>query len=166
VLNRELQSCFGNDLILGGEFRTAGGAPRNRIAAVDATTGAVTVWNPGTDGFVNAVAVAGNVVGVGGDHSSAGGLPRTNAAALDATTGIATSFDPNTNGVGPAAPPSARAARLTTYVPSWHCLDRRSPRSLGSATRDGESRRALTSTPPVCITSPRSCPAFLVDRVA
>ena len=92
----------GNTVYVGGEFATVGGQARNRLAAIDRTTGAVLGWNPnpgpGSNAFVNSIAVSGTTVFVGGDFESVGGRPRDNLAALDAATGIATTWDPYTNG--------------------------------------------------------------------
>jgi trimeric autotransporter adhesin len=87
----------GNTVYLSGSFVTMGGQPRHHLAAVDATTGAVTGWNPGVGGSP-AVAFmllpAGAVVYAAGQFSSAGGQPRANIAALDTTLGNATAWNP------------------------------------------------------------------------
>ncbi len=77
-----------------GEFETIGGQPRNGLAALNATTGGVTSWNPNPDRRVYTLAVAGSTVYAGGVFSSIGGQARANLAALDATTGAATAWDP------------------------------------------------------------------------
>jgi hypothetical protein len=94
----------GSTVYAGGDFNGAssiGGAARNRIAALDATTGAATSWDPNANGTVWALAVDGSTVYAGGDFngaSSIGAAARNRIAALDATTGNATSFDPNASG--------------------------------------------------------------------
>ncbi len=92
-------TAFGTTLYAGGEFATILGTPRAHVAAIDTTTGAVTGWNPGTDGAVRALlpAADGAIVYVGGLFANAGGAARANLAQLDATTGAATSFDPGAN---------------------------------------------------------------------
>ena len=53
-----------------GTFTTMGGQTRNRIAAIDAGTGAVTAWDPNADGDIYAVGVSGSVVYVGGNFAN------------------------------------------------------------------------------------------------
>jgi hypothetical protein len=92
-------AAFGNTLYVGGEFATMLGVPRAHVAAIDITTGAVTGWNPGSDGAVRALLPAGDgaTVYVGGLVATAGGAARANLAQLDAATGAATSFAPAAN---------------------------------------------------------------------
>ena len=101
---------------VGGDFTTIGGQPRNNLAAIDATTGTATDWNPNPARsgqashavFINALAVADSTIYVGGAFTSIGGQPRRALAALDATTGAATDWDPN----GPNSSPTAGASVL------------------------------------------------------
>jgi len=94
----------GGVVYAGGNFWNIGGQPRNHLAAIDATTGLATSWNPNPDGPVYALAVSGGVVYVGGgfysifEQPNIGGQPRNYLAAIDATTGLATSWDPNSDG--------------------------------------------------------------------
>src|SRR5262249_36497437 len=89
---------------VGGDFTSISGQPRNHIAALEATTGAATSWDPNADQQVIALALSGRpfhdptTVYAGGFFNSIGGQPRINIAALDATTGAATSWDPNPGG--------------------------------------------------------------------
>jgi hypothetical protein len=88
----------GTTIYAGGAFSTIGGQNRNSIAAIDATTGLATSWNPnagGTYPFVHALAVSGSTIYAGGHFTSIGGQPRNYIAALDATTGQANYWDPN-----------------------------------------------------------------------
>lgn len=94
----------GNMIVVGGTFTqmvSPAGArvTRNRIAAIDATTGELLAWNPNSDGEVRTVtgSADGTVVFVGGTFNNIGGAARTNLAALSASTGRATSFTANTN---------------------------------------------------------------------
>ena len=88
----------GNIVYAAGNFDSIGGQPRNGIAALDATTGQVTAWNPDASGGysprVFALALSGSTLYAGGWFTSIGGQARHNLAALDATTGQATSWDP------------------------------------------------------------------------
>jgi hypothetical protein len=87
----------GSTVYAGGEFTVAGGQARNRIAALDAATGAATSWNPNSNGTVYALAPRGSstTVYAGGEFSSIGGQARNSLAELDPTTGQATSWDPS-----------------------------------------------------------------------
>ncbi len=85
----------GGTVYAGGVFTTIGGQPRNRVAALDATTGTATAWVPNPNGIVWALAVSGSTVYAGGGFTSIGGQSRNNLAALDATTGFATAWNPN-----------------------------------------------------------------------
>jgi len=89
---------------LAGNFWSLGGTARNRVGAVDATTGAVTSWNPHVGDWTNGVSataetitVSGGTALIGGDFTTVGGLPRWHAAAIGAD-GILTNWAPAVNG--------------------------------------------------------------------
>ena len=84
----------GNTVYAGGNFTTVGGQSRNNIAAIDATTGAATSWNPGADDTVYALAASGLTVYAGGIFTSIGGESRNRLATLDAASGNATGWSP------------------------------------------------------------------------
>ncbi|MBP6302556.1 MAG: PKD domain-containing protein [Bacteroidia bacterium] len=88
-----------NTAFVGGGFNSLNGISRSHIGAVNATTGAVTGWNPG-GGNTDAVSmkVWENKVYVGGFSNYMGGQARSRLASLDTSTGLATSWDPNSNG--------------------------------------------------------------------
>ncbi len=91
----------GSTIYAGGYFLvsrsspTIGGADRNYIAAVNASTGNATDWNPNADGNVIALAVSGSTVYAGGSFSNIGGQARNCIAAIDVSTGNATGWNPN-----------------------------------------------------------------------
>jgi urease beta subunit len=87
----------GTTVYVGGTFTSIGGATRNNIAALDATTGTATAWNPNANSGVGALAVSGTTVYAGGNFSSIGGATRNHIAALDSATGTAISWNPNAN---------------------------------------------------------------------
>ena len=104
----------GNTVYAGGYFTTigsgTGAVTRNNIAAIDATTGLATDWDPYAyfsdgGGEVDALAVSpdGNTVYAGGHFDHIGGTYRSYIAALDATPGsetfgLATDWNPGSNG--------------------------------------------------------------------
>jgi hypothetical protein len=92
-------------LYAAGAFHSIGGQPRNHIAALDASSGLATAWDPNANDSVGALAAvppipggSSNTVYAGGDFNSIGGQSRANIAALDLNTGRATTWNPKTNG--------------------------------------------------------------------
>lgn len=87
---------------LGGTFASVGGQPRARLAAVDGVTGGLAAWNPGANGPVNAIALAGGFnpitnplrIYVGGEFTVVGGTPRNRLAQLTEGGGVA-SWNPD-----------------------------------------------------------------------
>ncbi len=88
----------GGDVIVGGDFTTAGGVPANRIARYHPTTGVWSALGSGTNNFVSALAVlpGGDVI-VGGDFSLAGGVPANNIARYNPTTNTWSALGSGTN---------------------------------------------------------------------
>lgn len=91
-----------NTLYFGGfNFDTVNGSTtRNRIAAVNATTGVVTAFDPNIAGFVSSLQLDSitNILYAGGFILNVnGGTARGNLAAFDTTTSTATSFNPTTD---------------------------------------------------------------------
>ncbi|TAE32796.1 MAG: VCBS repeat-containing protein, partial [Candidatus Kapaibacterium sp.] len=92
----------GTTIYIGGAFTQATDAPangggtvtRNRLAAIDMTTGALLPWDPNANNNVGVVTVNGSTVYVGGGFTNVGGQPRLRIAALDAATGLATAWNP------------------------------------------------------------------------
>jgi trimeric autotransporter adhesin len=87
----------GNILYLGGQFTSVGGVTRNKIAAVDATTGAVLPFNPNSSSFMSVITsmdLAGNILYIGGTILNIGdpAVTRRQVAALDVTTGAVLPF--------------------------------------------------------------------------
>jgi trimeric autotransporter adhesin len=89
----------GTTIYAGGNFSTIGGEVRSNLAALDATTGHATGWDPYTNGRVELLVPLGLTVLAGGGFGTVGGLARNNLAAFDMTTGQATSWDPNADNV-------------------------------------------------------------------
>src|SRR6185369_16757195 len=86
-------------ILAGGYFNGAnsiGGATRNYIARLDATTGLADSFDPNANDIVRSIAVqADGKILAGGEFFSIGGQFRDRIARLDATTGLADSFNPN-----------------------------------------------------------------------
>ena len=94
----------GTTAYLGGSFWSLGTAARNRIGAVDLSTGAATSWDPhvcdwgnGVSSHVYDIAVSGSEAVFGGDFDCVGGLQRKHAAAVG-PDGIITSWAPAVSG--------------------------------------------------------------------
>jgi hypothetical protein len=84
-------SANGARVFAGGSFTGLGGVLRDRIAAVDATTGLpIPDWNPGANGTVFALASSpdGSKLYAGGTFTTIGGQNRTRLAELDPATGV------------------------------------------------------------------------------
>ena len=85
----------GGTVYLGGSFSQVGGEVRTRLAAVDAVTGAVTGWNPGTlNGNVSSLAVAGGRLYAGGAFRAIGAAVRNGLAAYALADGTLTGWAP------------------------------------------------------------------------
>ena len=99
----------GNTVYLGGAFtqingfidgsgRYVGGTPRNRLVAVDGTTGQALPWDPNAADYVYTLAMNGSAVMAGGRFNSIGGINQRFIVGLDLTTGQPTNFNPDING--------------------------------------------------------------------
>jgi len=87
----------GSTVYVGGLFQNIGSAVRNCIAALDATTGLATGWNPNANNTVGSLAVSGSTVYAGGFFTQIGGQSRTRIAALDKSSGLPTGWNPGAN---------------------------------------------------------------------
>jgi len=88
----------GSTLYVGGRFTVVGGQPRNKLAAIDISSGEVTPWDPDAGNgaaAVRALAASGTSVYAGGYFDIVGGERRNHMAAIDITTGRATAWNPN-----------------------------------------------------------------------
>ena len=108
----------GSTVYVGGDFTTAGGASRSRIAAIDATTGLATAWNPVASDVVQSIVVSGSTIYVGGHFGFIGGQPRNRIAALDAGTGLATAWNPNAGAINTAVR-SLAISGSRVFVGGW-----------------------------------------------
>ena len=107
----------GTTIYAGGAFDSIGGQSRRYIAALDATTGKPTSWNPNPNALVRSLALSGTTVYAGGEFSGIGGQNRGCIAALDAATGNALTWNPNaTNGNSQSVVYSLAVSGTTVYV--------------------------------------------------
>lgn len=83
------RSSDGTTLFAGGPPFSAGSPlePRDRLAAFDATTGALLPWNPGANNSVWTMHVFGNRLYVGGAFSTVAGQARPRLVAFDVPSG-------------------------------------------------------------------------------
>ena len=74
---------------VGGTFRTVSGQPRDYLASINASNGAVNAWAPNTDAVVDALALTtdGSKVVVGGRFTVLAGAAFRGLGAVDASTG-------------------------------------------------------------------------------
>jgi hypothetical protein len=89
----------GNTVYVGGNlYNGLGGQYRPGLAAVDATTGLATSWDPAPNMIVQSIGLNSNTVFVGGLFSGLGGITRSNAAAFDETTAALLDWNPSVAG--------------------------------------------------------------------
>ena len=81
-----------NTVYVAGSVRSVAGSRRNKIALLNATTGALVTWfkPPAFDGLVNDVKYRNGTLYVAGFFTTVGGQHRGGVATLDATTGALT----------------------------------------------------------------------------
>ena len=94
-------SADGATIYIGGDFDQVTGQSRSRIAAINATTGAVLPFNPRANSRVSAIARHGSTVYFGGAFTSAGNptlMSRGRLAAANASTGALLPWAPVANG--------------------------------------------------------------------
>lgn len=84
----------GFNLYIGGFLTSVGGVTRNRLAAIDISTGNLTSWDPNVSSgsVVNAIAIHGGNLYAGGTFTTVGGQTVKNLAEIDLTTGTVSSF--------------------------------------------------------------------------
>ncbi|MGH9002505.1 MAG: hypothetical protein ACRDYV_05190, partial [Acidimicrobiia bacterium] len=85
----------GSRVYVGGGFTDIRGHTRNRLAAVDASTGTVEAWDPNAkDGTIVALSVSGSQVYAGGTFRGLGAVPRNMLGAISIENGEALPWTP------------------------------------------------------------------------
>ena len=84
---------------------------RNRVAAIDLTTGEPLPWNPNSNAVVFSIAHTTAAVYIAGDFNSMGGQPRNQLAAVNKTSGAVLPWDPALGG-GPVRAMTIAAGKL------------------------------------------------------
>src|SRR5207247_1910789 len=105
---------------VGGAFLGIGGEARRYLAAVNATTGTSTAWDPRADnGGPFALLVDGTSVYVGGYFYSIGGLPQEGLAAMGdvSTPALVSLLSADADGPTPRAPDSPSPSPSRTPPP-------------------------------------------------
>jgi PKD repeat protein len=93
----------GRRIYVGGDFTTADGQTRKRVAAYDTATGALVAnWKPAMQSQVRAIAATNDTVYLGGSITAVGGVSRSRLAAVRAADGSLLPWAP-VPGVGSTA---------------------------------------------------------------
>lgn len=103
VVNGAVETLFAMNgvLYVGGAFTSVANAPgqptvgRNKAAAFDIASGAVTTWNPSPNGDVRVLTGAGTTLYFSGSFSQVAGQPRSSVAAVDAASGALLPWSPS-----------------------------------------------------------------------
>jgi PKD repeat protein len=87
-------SADGSKIYVGGDFTLVNGVTRNRVVALDASTGAVLPFSASLNARVRALTESNGVLYAGGIFSTSSGQPRTRLAAFSASTGALLDWTP------------------------------------------------------------------------
>ncbi len=119
----------GRRIYVGGDFTSVSGQARNRIAALDATTGAVIAnWNPSANARVWSMEPVGTTLYFGGTFSAVGGQTRGRLAAVNATTGALLAWAPAVD---------REVVSMTSYAPGNRVIIGGSFTTINGATNLG-----------------------------
>jgi hypothetical protein len=141
-----------NTVYVGGWLWNIGGQARNDLAAVDATTGLATSWDPNPNGEVRALLVAGNTLYVGGNFSTIDGIT-SHLVAFDTTTGLRTSWNPDADNVVLAFAASGN----TLYAAGWFS-------NIGGQSRNAIAALDMTTAAATAWNpSPNNVPVYAVS---
>jgi PKD repeat protein len=125
-------SSDGTRIYVAGDFTSVSDVARNRIAALDAATGALIAdFNASANSRVKALAVSENTLYAGGNFTITAGLPRQRLAAFDATTGAVLGWAPGADQSVWALTVPAGSGRVIAGG-SFTTLNRQSARGSGA----------------------------------
>jgi hypothetical protein len=82
-------------IVVGGDFTTVNGQPRNRLAMFNVATGALSSFAPSVNSRVKAVAIYGNSVFFGGSFGRVSGVARNRLAAVALNSGSVLPWNPD-----------------------------------------------------------------------
>lgn len=111
-------------LYIGGSFTTVNGTTRNRVAALNATTGAlISGFNPNPNHIVRSIEATASTVYIGGDFTTVKGNAQAYLASVTAATGaLNTAFAPTfiqrPDSTCPSPPNPNFPCTVTTYTPN------------------------------------------------
>lgn len=112
----------GSRIYVGGDFTAVNGTTRNRIAALDPTTGALVAgFAPSASNQVRALAATNSTVYFGGSFAAVGGVARARVAAVQSSNGALLPWNPTlqpgpTAGNNDPAKSAAQNAQTSTEV--------------------------------------------------
>ena len=84
-----------DQLYVGGNFTSIGGASRRGAAVLDTAGGLATGWDAGLDGNVSALALRGDTLYLGGSFENLGSKARNFLGSVSADTARPTNWDPD-----------------------------------------------------------------------
>ena len=91
-------SAMAVSLYVGGAFTTIASTSRQRVAAFDISSGALTSWNPSANGTVSTLAYSGSDVYLGGSFTSVSSTGRNRIASVS-SAGVLSGWNPNADNI-------------------------------------------------------------------
>jgi hypothetical protein len=88
----------GDRLVVGGQFKEAGGEKRNHLASFNIETGLIEPWDPVANRNVTTLSISGENLILGGKFSSVNAIDRGGLAAFSLNTGLLDPWAPQING--------------------------------------------------------------------
>lgn len=85
----------GGKLYFSGSFTNVNGVTRNRAAAIDNATGALSAWDPNLNGAARSMVLDGTNMYLGGEFTTVNNATYNRLAAVDLATGTVRSWNPN-----------------------------------------------------------------------
>lgn len=130
-------AAIDSTVYLGGWFGLVNGQPRATVAAVNARTGELFEWNPGSvEGAVLALLPNENTVLVAGQFDQMGGAARRAFAEIDRSTGLATAWSPLTFGAVTAMATDGARLWIGGYFEEFSGVPRKNLACVSLATHE------------------------------